>query len=147
VSGRLVHSADFQRVLATVPKVRSAHFAAHHLQQRPTAASRGERPGLTMKISTVDATVSAELVDKLSGEHWLGLVVPKRLARRAVTRQLVKRQMREALRRHADRLGAGLWVLRLQRGFDARRYPSAASAGLRCELRVELDALLARAAG
>ena len=54
-----------------------------------------------MKISTVDEPVSAALVDNIGGQHWLGLVVPKRLARRAVTRQLLKRQMREALRRHA----------------------------------------------
>jgi len=86
-------------------------------------------------------------VDNLGGRHWLGLVVPKRLARRAVTRHLVKRQMREAMRRHADRLGPGLWVLRLQRAFDARRCAAAAPPALRHELRVELDALLARAAG
>jgi len=99
-----------------------------------------------MKISTVDEPVSAKLVDNIGGQHWLGLVVPKRLARRAVTRQLLKRQMREALRRHAARLGPGLWVLRLQRGFDVRQYVAAASGALRGEVRVELDALLARAA-
>ncbi len=91
--------------------------------------------------------MSPDCVDNLDGGRWLGLVVPKRLARRAVTRQLLKRQMREAMRRHADRLRPGLWLLRLQRAFDPRQYPAAASAGLRRVVRVELDALLTRAAG
>jgi ribonuclease P protein component len=147
MTGRLVHSADFQRVLATAPKVRSAHFAAHHLQQRPLPASRSKPPGLTMKMSTGDQEMLIDRVDKIDEGQWLGLVVPKRLARRAVTRQLLKREMRAAIRRHASRLGAGLWVLRLQRAFDPRQYPAAASAALRRAVRVDLDALLARAPG
>ena len=47
-------------------------------------------------------------------QAWLGTVVPKRHAKRAVTRSLLKRQMRAALlRRDAPGqlpLRAGLWV-------------------------------------
>ena len=78
--------------------------------------------------------------------HWLGTVVPKRLARRAVTRNLVKRQMREAMRRHAASLPGGLWLMKLRAGFDTREFPSAASDALRACVRAELDALLASAA-
>lgn len=78
--------------------------------------------------------------------HWLGTVVPKRLAKRAVTRNLVKRQMREALRRHAGGLPAGLWLMKLRAGFDRQSFPSAASDALRACVRAELDDLLARAA-
>lgn len=87
-------------------------------------------------------------MDNLSvpDRHWLGTVVPKRLARRAVTRNLVKRQMREALRRHADALPGGMWLMKLRLGFDPREFPSAASDALRASVRTELDALLARAA-
>ena len=78
--------------------------------------------------------------------QWLGMVVPKRHARRSVTRVLVKRQMREALRRHGQRLPAGLWVLRLKAGIDRQHFPSAASDALRQAVHAELDALLTRAA-
>jgi len=77
-----------------------------------------------------------------------GLVVPKRLARRAVTRNLLRRQMRQALLDHHDALSAapqGLWVLRLRSAFDTREYPSAASAALRQVARQELQALVASA--
>jgi ribonuclease P protein component len=47
--------------------------------------------------------------------------VPKRQARRAVTRNLLKRQMRECFHRHAATLPKGLWLLRLARGIRAAR--------------------------
>ena len=100
---------------------------------------------------------------------WLGVVVPKRNARRAVTRSLLKRQMRNAALRRIDALAsaavpveapspavadaaaraslrAGLWVVRLRAPFDRSKYPSAASDALRVAARAELDAVLQRAA-
>lgn len=77
---------------------------------------------------------------------WLGAVVPKRHARRAVTRTLLKRQIRDAVARHAEQLPFGLWVVRLRAPFDPRQFPSAASNALRQAARSELDAVLARAA-
>lgn len=77
---------------------------------------------------------------------WAGYALPKRFARRAVTRQLLKRQMREAMRRHAGDLPPGLWVLRLRAAFNACAFVSAASAPLRQAARAELDALLRAAA-
>ena len=96
------------------------------------------------------------------------MVVPKRNAKRAVTRTLLKRQMRNAALRlldtpvpadggvrsvatgpdsdAPDTLRAGLWVVRLRAPFDRARYPSAASDALRRAARVELDAVMQRAA-
>lgn len=74
----------------------------------------------------------------------LGLVVPKRLARRAVTRNLVKRQARVAFGCHELALPAGDWVLRLRAPLDPRQYRSAASDALRALLREELAGLFAR---
>ena len=68
----------------------------------------------------------------------------KRHARRAVTRSLLKRQIRAAGGRHAAALAAGLWVVRLRAPFDRSRFASAASDALRRAARGELDALLAR---
>jgi len=78
--------------------------------------------------------------------QWLGLVVPKRHARRAVTRTLIKRQMRAAMAEGACALPPGLWVLRLKSGFDLRDFPSAASDALRASARAELRLLIERAA-
>ena len=76
---------------------------------------------------------------------WLGLVIPKRHARRAVTRNLLRRQIREEARARRDHLAPGQWVIRLRAPFDARRFPSAASAELRLAARRELEQVFARA--
>lgn len=77
----------------------------------------------------------------------MGTVVPKRHAKRAVTRNLLKRQMRAAMDLHAGSLPAGLWVLRLKAPFDRKQFESPASDPLRCCARDELAMLLQRAAG
>lgn len=145
--GRLVQTADFKLVLATTPKARSAHFAAHHVAAAPAAAREGSNGAGASELSTETAQNLTESVDKVVATgHWVGFAVPKRHARRSVTRQLLKRQMREAMRRHASRLPPGLWVLRLRAGFDTRLFVSAASVPLRRAAREELDALLSAAA-
>lgn len=75
----------------------------------------------------------------------LGVVVPKRHARRSVTRSLLKRQIRATLARRAaacpQAWPAGIWVVRLRAPFDPARFPSASSAALRRTARTELDAV------
>jgi len=80
-----------------------------------------------------------------SKHWWLGLVVPKRHARRSVTRNLLKRQMRDQAASHQSLLPPGQWVIRLRAPFDARRFPSAASARLREAARAELEQVFAGA--
>ena len=77
---------------------------------------------------------------------WLGTVVPKRHARRAVTRSLLKRQMRAVVVAHAASMAPGLWVVRLRSGFDRSSFVSAASTALAGAARDELDRLLLRCA-
>lgn len=83
-------------------------------------------------------------MDDLPTSCWLGCVVPKRHARRSVTRSLLKRQVRGAFQRAEDRLPAGLWLVRLRQPFAVRLFPSAASAALSTAARLELDQLLAQ---
>jgi len=85
-------------------------------------------------------------VDESPGRCWLGSVIPKRHARRAVTRNLLKRQVRAALARHAGTLPSGLWLVRLKAPFAPASFPSAASDALRVAARGELDTLFTRAA-
>jgi ribonuclease P protein component len=78
--------------------------------------------------------------------HWLGLVVPKRHAKRAVTRNLIKRQARAALRLYAATLPPGLWVVRLRQGFDRAAFTSPSSEPLQAAVRGEMVQLFERAA-
>ena len=70
--------------------------------------------------------------------------MPKRHARRAVTRSLLKRQIRAAFERHRQHLPPGLWLVRLRSAFAPERFVSARSAALALAARTELDALLSR---
>lgn len=145
-----MRTADFQRVLGVPPCSRSAHFAVHHVAGAPATVVRpvGANPErqFSAELSTDGAPERHKPVDDstVSG-WWLGAVVPKRHARRAVTRSLLKRQIRAAVERHAPRLPAGLWVVRLRTPFDRTAFPSAASSSLRAAARDELDIVLARA--
>lgn len=120
------------------PCARSAHFSVHYLppgQLSTTPAQPGPEP--------VDDAMSAPAG---SGSLRLGLVVPKRHARRAVTRTLIKRQLRERLRERLSDLPAGEWVLRLRAPIDRKAFPSARSDALAQSLRDELGTLLHDAA-
>lgn len=143
--GRILRTADFERALAQAPRSRSTHFAAHHVAASPAAPARGgAKPGHT-ELSTGDAPSCPPSVDELPTGWWLGTVVPKRHARRSVTRNLIKRQMREVMKAVAPQLPQGLWVLRLKSVFDPKQFPSPASLPLRQAAREEIALLLARA--
>jgi ribonuclease P protein component len=184
--GRIVRPADYVRVLATPMRLRSPHFAVHHLVGRPLPLKRpmarsaveAEVPGaasdasaaghapvtasLSTELSTGSAGAPAAGVDdsQVSGlktlvetpilpggpDRWLGLVVPKRHAKRAVTRTLVKRQIRNVAAACAPQLEPGLWVVRQRSPFDPKQYPSAASDALKEAARAELRVLFERAA-
>jgi ribonuclease P protein component len=140
----LVHKADFERLLAVPVRSRSAHFACHHAAGAPFVAPRRTTGPVASELSTGDAPAAPNPVDDSPGQ-WAGSVVPKRHARRSVTRSLLKRQIRAALARHAGALPQGLWLVRLKAPFVTAQFPSAASDALRLAARQELDLLLARA--
>lgn len=138
--GRILKAADFERVLQTSSRARSHWFALHHLVGSPSRT-------VPNSLSTAHAPDGHRVVDEPDG-HWLGLVVPKRLARRSVTRTLVKRLGRAGLSdqlRSETPLPAGLWVLRLRTPIDKKQFPSAASDPLRTALRDDLQLLWKRA--
>ncbi len=148
--GHLLRSVDFQRVLATPPKSRSAHFSVHHVFARPSVIQKPVKARLATELSTGDAPSCPPLVDESPAAppsgRWLGLVVPKRHARRAVTRNLLKRQMRAVMEMQAGTLTPGLWVLRLKAPFDRKQFVSPASDPLRRCARDELALLMQHAA-
>lgn len=146
---RLVQSADFERVLSAPSRSRSAHFALHHLAQGPLPvrkpAGKAVVPSLATDLSTGLVPANPLPVDDSPSGHWLGCVVPKRHAKRAVTRNLLKRQIRAVFARHAAQLPAGQWLVRLRSPFAATQFVSARSEALAQAARGELEQLLARA--
>lgn len=155
--GRILRAADFERLLTTPSRARSPLFAVHHLASEPSLPLKPKhlRVAAAGKLSTGDEQLTHRLVDDppattpadLQG-HWLGFVVPKRLAKRAVTRNLIRRIARaslEAQLREGMALPAGLWALRLRAPIDKKRFPSAASDALRAALHEDLGLLWRRA--
>ena len=71
--------------------------------------------------------------------------MPKRHARRAVTRSLLKRQIRGVFGQHAGHLPAGQWLVRLRQPFATANFVSASSDALCRAAREEIGDLLARA--
>ena len=147
--GRIVRSADFERVLGKPSRARSSHFALHHLVSRPSQPAKPAKHLSTEsdELSTADVQAVHMAVDDPAVDGcWLGAVVPKRHARRSVTRSLMKRQIRQAFATQ-DGLPPGLWVVRLRSPFDRKLFPSASSDALRTAVREELAQLVARAVG
>ncbi len=144
--GRLVHKADFERLLATRSRARSAHFAIHHVSGAPLGPATPASKALMAELSTAPAPAIHVPVDDSSDLRWIGCVVPKRHARRAVTRNLLKRQIRACFERHASTLPGGLWLVRLRGAFATTEFTSARSVALAQAARAELDGLLERSA-
>ena len=144
---RSLKSADFAAALAAKALFKTPHFVLHHLAAEPAPPVGRKSVPLVPELSTDAAPKQPRSVDNsvIRQHWWLGLVVSKRHARRAVTRSLLKHQMRAQADIHQGRLPHGQWVLRLRAPFDPRQYPSAASAALRDAARSELAQVFANA--
>lgn len=153
---------DFEQALASRSRASNVYFSVHHLA-RPPARPAGRFAYLgSQQLSTGRAlqqsvavdevarngTRPAALADSVEGPQglWLGMVIPKRYARRSVTRNLIRREIRAGVQRHAPALQPGIWVVRLRAPFEPARYVSAASSALRYAVRTEVDAVLRSAA-
>lgn len=152
-------AAEFQRALGTRPVARTVHFVLHHLPhaEAKLAAITTSDPSLAPELSTALALEDALCVDESSPSTelpaWrLGLVLPKKLAKRSVTRSLLRHQARASVGRHAPAVAdtgwaqhhpLDAWVLRLRAPFDRKQFPSAASEALNQVVRLELDTLWA----
>jgi len=159
----VVQAADFERALRTKPCARTVHFLLHHVRVDIPAqigvSKQAQKPG-SSDLSTACSPDAQSPVDishvalgippakaracqwDPSGRWELGLVVPKRLARRAVTRNLIRHQTRELWRTQGQELADGQWVVRLRTPFDRQEFVSAASDALKAAVRSELQSLL-----
>ncbi|MEI6029280.1 MAG: ribonuclease P protein component [Betaproteobacteria bacterium] len=155
--GRVVQAVDFKRLLSVPPAFKSTHFAIHHLVEAPARPAYTRKAAAEPELSTGHELVCPQPVDEYQGNphqgspeqgfpRWMGCVVPKRHARRAVTRNLIKRQIRASALRIQAGLPGGMWLVRLRQPFAVSAFPSAASPALRAAVRSELDRLMQKAA-
>ena len=77
---------------------------------------------------------------------WLGAMVPKRWAKRAVTRNAIKRQIYSISTEFESVFSMAAYVVRLRSGFDRKHFVSATSDALKEAVRLELHQLFAKIA-
>ncbi len=111
---------------------RTAHFALHR------AALDATGPGS-------EGSQALFAVRPDAPKPWIGAVVPKRWAKRAVTRNTIKRQIYAVAQDFAARLPQAAHVVRLRSGFAREAFPSATSDALKQAVREELHKLMAGA--
>src|ERR1700761_752208 len=75
--GRIVRPADYVRVLATPMRLRSPHFAVHHLVGRPLPLKRpmgraAPAPEVSSTVGAIESTGHAPVTAKLSTELSTG---------------------------------------------------------------------------
>ncbi len=75
---------------------------------------------------------------------WLGAMAPKRWAKRAVTRNAIKRQIYSVSQDFHAGLLQGAYVVRLRSAFDRAQFVSASSPALKAAVRSELVQLFSR---
>ena len=133
---RLKTRAQFQAVLAGTMVSRTAHFALHRTgldtQPPPPAKPGPESVGSQALFSVM--------------EPWVGALIPKRWAKRAVTRNAIKRQIYAVSSALEPALSQAAHVVRLRSAFDRAKFPSASSDALKQAVRNELQQLFDRAA-
>ena len=126
---RLKTRPQFQAVLAGVTLVRTPHFALHRV---------------ALSGSTPSAPDASPLFAKR--DVWLGAMVPKRWAKRAVTRNSIKRLVYAVSLDFEANLACAAHVVRLRSSFDRQHFVSATSPALKIAVRQELQQLFSKAA-
>jgi len=133
---------------------RTEHFALHRFTLQPAtrpeaataAATAPSDPGASSPaLATGPRSVRSTALFAVCGEPWLGAIVPKRWARRAVTRNAIKRQIYTVSLDFEAALPAAAHVVRLRAGFDKAQFHSATSPALKQAVRAELQRLFAGA--
>jgi len=110
--------------------VRTTHFVLHQWLPESSAATG---PG----FEKTPALFAAD-------QHFLGALTPKKWAKRAVTRNLIKRQIRQVFMAHQASLQHSACVVRLKFGFDAQTFHSASSDLLKQTVCQELTQLFGK---
>lgn len=160
---RLKTRPQFQAALKGDTVARTAHFALHRValpmpasdHPAAVAAHSSDTPGAPVGMAAAVhfggaaavASAAAPVLLFPVADAWLGAMVPKRWARRAVTRNAIKRQIYAVAAALDAPLPQAAHVVRLRAAFDRKQFVSATSDALQQAARAELVQLFARAAG
>ena len=138
---RLKTRAQFQAVLAGETIARSEHFALHHsrLPSGGQDVAGKVAPAVVAKTMAVGAK-QQPLFPVF--DLWMGAMVPKRWAKRAVTRNAIKRQIYTVSADFSPKQRQAAFVVRLRRDFSRKVYLSASSDVLKQAVRSELLTLM-----
>lgn len=128
---RLKTRPQFQAVLAGQTVAKTTHFVLH--RNALDARAPVGQPGAQVQAAGALFRVPA---------MWIGAMVPKRWAKRAVTRNAIKRQIYAVSADFAHQYPQAAFVVRLRRAFDRAEFVSAMSDQLRLAVRAEVQALL-----
>lgn len=161
---RLKTRPQFQAAMAGGTVSRTAHFALHRLVlgadgtattggavvasgdgSAAPAAAPAKDAALPASASPTGPGFSPQALFAVS-DVWLGAMVPKRWARRAVTRNAIKRQIYTVGATFEARLPQAAHVVRLRSTFDRKQFISATSDQLKAAVRAELLQLFGYAA-
>ena len=146
---RLKTRPQFQAALSGGTVSRTPHFALHRLQlpEKSTLALE-KASGESLALNAVAAPASTVHTAPLfhTDDVWLGAMVPKRWAKRAVTRNAIKRQIYAVSAQFEVSMPCAAHVVRLRSGFDRQQFISATSPMLKLAVRQELEQLFERAA-
>ena len=124
---RLKTRPQFQAVLGGLLVAKTSHFALHRVELN----------------AAVCATASALLKPLFPiQETWFGAMAPKRWAKRAVTRNVIKRQIYTVSASLTQLPQPAAFLVRLRREFSREDYPSATSTSLKEAVRAELLVLM-----
>lgn len=132
---RLTTRSQFQAVLAGGTVAKTPHFALH-------------RAGLAMTVAKQnppEAPRESSRARCIMHGVWIGAMVPKRWAKRAVTRNAIKRQIYSVSIDFESALSGAAHVVRLRAGFGHQQFISATSDMLKATVRQELQQLFANA--
>jgi ribonuclease P protein component len=137
----------FRPMLQAPVVARSAHFVIHYQATPLRAQPEPPTSAVVHDFSTEMTPSRPQTVDNSAGpcslgRRVLGIVVPKRHAKRSTTRNLIKRQVRATMQAQTEL--AGTWLVRLRQPINRQTYPSAASQALRLALHAELQSLIAQ---
>jgi ribonuclease P protein component len=128
----LLNKAQFDAVFAGAVINKTAHFALHYADIGNHLAARKDASAAGLSKQPEAAAAHGLAV---------GVVVPKRWARRAVTRNTIKRQVYAVSTACAHSLAKGHYVVRLKTEFSRTTFTSATSTALKCAVRAELQTL------
>lgn len=127
---RLKTRAQFQAVLAGNIVAKTPHFALHR-----NSLNINSEPTLAVRLPQVPPLFPIQDV-------WIGAVVPKRWAKRAVTRNAIKRQIYAVSAEFSHAYPQAAFVVRLRSTFSKTEFISAVSEKLKQMVRAEIQVLM-----